>query len=128
MNNIVDLIDKCTLKKEVLIGVENRLDYSILSSDLDPVLTSIYQSFINFYEDAVAKGFNKNTASKIIIKIMEDGIKNSLKNDLKDLQPLAVATVQKKNDDFKSYLKYASDKWGTDEEKIVVENLINKIK
>ena len=59
---------------------------------------------------------------------MEDGLKNSLKNDLKDLQPLAVATVQKKNDDFKSYLKYASDKWGTDEEKIVVENLINKIK
>jgi len=153
LTNTVGVMDSVYPTTESMIGIEDRLDYAKIKNEKDVALNALVANFILFYDDAVRGGAKKEDVVKIILEmqrvsmktvfsgLMTEVIKSTKNNIIKlkeNIEPPAVESnisvlssssiENKKLSDFKSYLRYASDKYGSEDEKKVVESLIKKIK
>lgn len=75
---LTQIISSCTPKQETLKEVTKKLDFKALEKNQEPFFNHLAGSFIRFYEESTKSGLDKQMVAKIIIKICETAIKNTL--------------------------------------------------
>ena len=141
---LLEIIEKGQIKKENMLLIKDKI-FEIDEKDVFTNESEINKFAEHFIAGAKTAKLDDVKSMKMLLKIHDIAIRESLKNEIEVAfgkgpvfagydKPPAVTTEPQENkkkqsiNDFKSYLLFAADKWGTDEEKSVIKNMVDRIK
>lgn len=102
-------------------GLELKAEYAIMIEAMN-----------RMYDDAVRRGLPKSRAAAFMLGTLEEILRYVISKALRErLAAMGLDTIEKPDasvEQFKSYLLYAADQWGTASEKKAVQSLVKKVK